>query len=185
MVTIYFIRGKSRFNKSWASFMGPQVGPKNFLKKFHTFEKCLKNRIFSQSLKSPGGFSYRSNFDLPPSSIHMDGISHLMKKKVGIVTHKELHQPSKFTTQVVCLIQEYSTQTLLHLADMMSSNIPICFGSIGTKEIAPMGHLSTTLSHQFCTLLVFDIDNYGTQNICQTLVACLKAIFTVSVTLGQ
>ena len=113
MVTIYFIRGKSRFNKSWASFMGPQVGPKKFLKELHTLEICNKNRFFFQSLKTPGGFSHRSNFDLPPSSIHMDGISHLMKKKVGIVTHKELQRRSKFTTQVVCLIQEYSTQTLL------------------------------------------------------------------------
>ena len=103
--------------------MGPQVGPKKFLKKLHTLEICNKNRFFFQSLKTPGGFSHRSNFDLPPSSIHMDGISHLMKKKVGIVTHKELHQRSKFTTQVVCLIQEYSAQTLLHLADVMSSNI--------------------------------------------------------------
>ena len=186
MVTIYFIRDKSRFNKSWASFMGPQVGPKKFLKKLHTFEICWKNRIFFKSLKTPGGFSYRSNFDLPPSSVHMDGISHLMKKKVGIVTHNKLHQPSKFTTQVGCLIQEYSTQTLLHLADVMSSNtlsVLVCLGSIGTKGIAPMGHLSTTLSHQFCPLLDFDIDNCGTQNIYQTLVGCLKAMYTVSVTL--
>ena len=186
MVTIYFIRDKSRFNKSWASFMGPQVGPKKFLKKLHTFEICCKNRIFFKSLKTPGGFSYRSNFELPPSSVHMDGISHLMKKKVGIVTHNELHRRSKFTTQVGCLIQEYSTQTLLHLADVMSSNtlsVLVCLGSIGTKEIAPMGHLSTTLSHQFCPLLDFDIDNCGTQNIYQTLVGCLKAMYTVSVTL--
>ena len=162
MVTIYFIRGKSRFNKSRASFMGLHFGPKNFLKKFHTLEICNKNRIFFQSLKTPGGFSHRSNFELPPSSVHMDGLSHLMQKKVGIVTHNELHRRSKFTTQVGCLIQEYSTQTLLHLADVMSSNtlsVLVCLGSIGTKGIAPMGHLSTTLSHQFCPLLDFDIFN--------------------------
>ena len=104
MVTIYFIRDKSRFNKSWASFMGPQVGPKRFLKKLHTFEICWKNRIFFKSLKPPGGFSYRSNFDLPPSSVHMDGISHLMKKKIGIVTYDERHRRSKSTTMGASLL---------------------------------------------------------------------------------
>ena len=99
MVTIYFIRGKSRFYKSRASFMGLHFGPKKFLKKFHTLEICNKNRIFFQSLKTPGGFSYRSNFDLPPSSVHMDGISHLMKKKVGIVTYSKRYQWLKFTKQ--------------------------------------------------------------------------------------
>ena len=156
MVTTYFIGGKSRFNKSWASFIGLQVGQKRFLKKLHTLELCNENGFFFQSLRLHGGFSPRSNFDLPPSSVHMDGISHLMKKKVGIVTHNKLHQPSKFTTQVGCLIQEYSTQTLLHLAEVMSSNTLLCLGSIVTKGIAHMGHLSTTLSHQFCPLLDFD-----------------------------
>ena len=99
MVAIYFIRGKSRFNKSRASFMGLHFGPKNFLKKFHTLEICYKNRIFFQSLKPPGGFSSRSNFDLPPSSVHMDGIFHLMKKKVGIVTYNKRYRWLKFTTQ--------------------------------------------------------------------------------------
>ena len=104
MVTIYFIRGKSHFNKSRASFMGLHFGPKNFLKKFHTLEICYKNRIFFQSLKPPGGFSSRSNFDLPPSSVHMDGISHLMKKKFGIVTYDERHRRSKSTTMGASLL---------------------------------------------------------------------------------
>ena len=84
--------------------MGLQFGPKKFLKKFHTLEICNKNRIFFQSLKTPGGFSHRSNFELPPSSVHMDGISHLMKKKVGIVTYNEPHRRSKFTKQVACVM---------------------------------------------------------------------------------
>ena len=83
MVTIYFIRGKSRFNKSWASFIGLQVGQKKFLKKLHTLELCNENGFFFQSLRLHGGFSPRSNFDLPPSSVHMDGISHLMKKNLA------------------------------------------------------------------------------------------------------
>ena len=104
MVTIYFIRGKSRFNKSRASFMGLHFGPKKILKKFHTLEICNKNRIFFQSLKTPGGFSHRSNFELPPSSVHMDGISHLMKKKVGIVTYSKRYWWSKFATQAAWIL---------------------------------------------------------------------------------
>ena len=99
MVTTYFIWDKSRFNKSWASFMGLQVGPKKFLKKVHNLEISKKNRIFFQSLRLHGGFSPRSNFDLPPSSVHMDGISHLMKKKFGIVTYNKRHRRAKFTAK--------------------------------------------------------------------------------------
>ena len=104
MVTIYFIRGKSRFNKSWASFIGLQVGQKKFLKKLHTLELCNENGFFFQSLRLHGGFSPRSNFDLPPSSVHMDGISHLMKKKFGIVTYDERHRRSKSTTMGASLL---------------------------------------------------------------------------------
>ena len=104
MVTTYFIGGKSRFNKSWASFIGLQVGQKLFLKKLHTLELCNENGFFFQSLRLHGGFSPRSNFDLPPSSVHMDGISHLMKKKFGIVTYDERHWRSKSTTMGASLL---------------------------------------------------------------------------------